>query len=167
MSPKIFTLIAAASMGLLVSAAACTVESVDDDGNGGSGATGGTGTGAQGGAGVGGMGTGGDATGGTGTGGTIDCGTCDEVVYPAAEPPVACGTNSDQTCEAGSSCEKLVDLYVCACGDGSAAGACETECGLDNGGFCDLFVPPTADCDTCMAASCQGELGACTGDTGG
>lgn len=134
MSPKILTLIAGASLGLLMSAA-CTVTSVDDDGSGGTGTGAGTTTNS------GGSGTGGDATGGTGTGGDATggsgggpaCITCEGVIASTTDIDTAdlCGyteEGGEAACFENSSCDLFFTMYFEACGDGEEAGACETQC---------------------------------------
>lgn len=164
MSPKILTLIAGASLGLLMSAA-CTVTSVDDDGSGGTGTGAGTTTNS------GGSGTGGDATGGTGTGGDATGGSgggetclgCADYLAGASDDPV-CGVDANNDCEPGSDCENFVDVFTCACvDDGGGTPACEAEC--QDGGM-DLctepgYVPPSAACQACIDAACAGPLSTC------
>jgi hypothetical protein len=158
MSPKIWTLIAGASLGLLMSAA-CTVTSVDDDGSGGTGVGGGTTTTTTSNG-----GSGGDGGGGVGGGGT--CAGCADTLYAQSDDLICGGTVVGDTleCDADSSCELLVDLFVCACvDDGSGTPGCETECSENDEGFCQFYVPSTA-CETCLAAACAGEFGACSAD---
>jgi hypothetical protein len=156
MSPKIWTLIAGASLGLLMSAA-CTVTSVDDDGTtgvgGGTTTTTTTTT----------TSNGGNGGGGVGGGGT--CAGCGDYLYAQSEDEICGGEviGGDLFCDEGSSCELLVDLFICACeNDGSGSGACETECaGTD--GLCGGYVPSTG-CENCLAAGCAGEFGSCSAD---
>lgn len=163
MSPKIWTLIAGASLGLLVSASACTVTSSDDGGDNDDG-------GAS--AGVGGNGTGGSTTstggtGGTGVGGGGTCVGCADLIHAngtdGTDP--LCGTNPDDTCEPGSACEQFVDLYLCACGDGTTAGDCAAACDVDGMDLCstDTYIPISDDCINCLTASgaCSGVYGNC------
>ena len=165
MSPKIWTLIAGASLGLLVSASACTVTSSDDGGDNDDG-------GAS--AGVGGNGTGGSTTstggtGGTGVGGGGTCVGCNDYLYPGSELGTICGDDGTGSCEPGTSCELLVDLFTCACSADSANGGCADVCQVGGMDLCSdpPYVPPSTgmgECQECLKTNCSEAHGACTLD---
>lgn len=167
MSPKILTLLAGASLGLLTVASACTVTSSDDDGGGGDGASNqggagvGTGTGGAGGTTT---SVGGSGTGGSGVGGSEACLGCADFLNGTDAELLPCGgevVGDELQCEADSECDNFADVYTCACvDDGNGAPGCEAECGGEED-LCNFFVPPSETCQTCLETACAGPNSAC------
>ena len=150
--------VAIAAVGIIgASFAACTVETTDSTTSGTSSSTAASGSGGS----AAGTGGGGGAAAGTGgTGGGSACLSCAEYTADAtAGIEDTCGY-SDDGCEAGSSCQILVDLGDCTCGNedigaGNCTADCPVSCGEDENG-------DDSACQTCALAMCQGEAGAVT-----
>ena len=164
-------LLAAGSIGAIaiITASACTVTSTDTSSTGSGASSSSSSNGGNGGStsSNGGGGDGGSTTSSNngGSGGGPACASCGEYIG-GAELADVCGfvsvdeNTNEITCNAGSSCEFLVDLQICTCApseEGGCLEACPEAC---EGG-------PTDDtCIPCVTGSCNAEFNACTSDTG-